>query len=369
MTGQHADAVVESIRRGENLQHADLRNTRLHHLELTGALLEQARIDHAHLSSVVFRDANLRGASLAGATLEEVQFIDSDLTRADLSRVSGRRVRCSGCRLDGANLVDSDLRGIEFDRCTLDGAMLTGASMPASRWTGTSLARAHAGSTTLELASWTDVDASGTALTHSDLSRTTLTRVELAATDLSGTTLSFARLRDTTLQGAQLSRATLWWLSGPDPRAMRDLRAAGAWGVGMSEITAVGRWLGRGLQRARVGLGAAVLAAGRFVRPRKWQVAAVGLLLALAWVVWTGGRMAASVLADRLRYNSGIPVSTPQFERLDDRSFAFVDRGFIHVLRWDGEGFTLTRRYRIEYDEEKNEFFLENRVPSGASRP
>ena len=62
----------------------------------------------------------------------------------------------------------------------------------------------------------------------------------------------------------------------------------------------------------------------------------------------------------QMRFNKGLPVATSQIERLDEDSLLYLERGFLNVLLWDGNEMKLTKRYRIEYDEPEDLYFLGN---------
>jgi len=89
-----AEAVVEAISAGANLQ---------------GANLQDANLRDANLRDADLRDADLRGANLRGANLRGANLRDADLRDADLR---------------DANLRDADLRD-----ANLRGAVLTGADL------------------------------------------------------------------------------------------------------------------------------------------------------------------------------------------------------------------------------------------------
>ena len=89
----------------------------------------------------------------------------------------------------------------------------------------------------------------------------------------------------------------------------------------------------------------------------------LAVTVALLAAVWVGG----SALLARIRYNTGVPLATSQLERLDDRSFLFLDRGALNVLRWDGDELQLVKRYRLEYDAERNLYYLDEYLKKAVS--
>jgi hypothetical protein len=61
-----------------------------------------------------------------------------------------------------------------------------------------------------------------------------------------------------------------------------------------------------------------------------------------------------------MQWNKGLPISTSQLERLDKDSFLYLERGFINILKWDGKELRLVKRYRIDYNEGDDLYFLNN---------
>jgi uncharacterized protein YjbI with pentapeptide repeats len=86
---QNAD-LREADLRGSNLQYADLRGANLRHADLQGANLRQAKLQGSEL-----KRANLQGADLTHAKLDD------------------------GTLLDDANLIDANLKEIEFHKNTM----------------------------------------------------------------------------------------------------------------------------------------------------------------------------------------------------------------------------------------------------------
>jgi uncharacterized protein YjbI with pentapeptide repeats len=97
-------------------------NTFLENVSFIGSVL-----DGVHLEGSVLKGAQFSGASLAGIHLE-----DSDLRR---SRLNGA-LNIQGAHLEGANLSEQDLRGMDLRGVHLEGANLTGAHLEGANLTG-----------------------------------------------------------------------------------------------------------------------------------------------------------------------------------------------------------------------------------------
>ncbi|HEX5926934.1 MAG TPA: pentapeptide repeat-containing protein, partial [Baekduia sp.] len=90
---------------------AQLIETTLVDVTLTGCRLDFANLALARLDRVVFRDCRLEEASLDQAQLRDVRFESCDLRRATFGQSRHQRVQLHGCRLDGLRAI-SDLKGV-----------------------------------------------------------------------------------------------------------------------------------------------------------------------------------------------------------------------------------------------------------------
>jgi len=125
----------------------------LHHLNLIGVDLRNARLDRAELRRAELFGANLSGAELSGANLQEarlqaVNLIGANLPHANLQRADLSVTRLHRAELDSANLqradltdadlqdawlCNADLRGAHLGRAQLKGAYLFEAKLHGAR--------------------------------------------------------------------------------------------------------------------------------------------------------------------------------------------------------------------------------------------
>jgi len=107
-------AVVEAIKKGADLQGADLRSAYLRSADLQGAYLRSADLQGAYLQGADLRSADLRSAYLQGADLQ-----GADLRSADLR----------SAYLLGADLRSADLQGADLRSADLQGALNTASAL------------------------------------------------------------------------------------------------------------------------------------------------------------------------------------------------------------------------------------------------
>jgi uncharacterized protein YjbI with pentapeptide repeats len=118
---------------GVDLSHALLRNARLSRTVLTKADLQGADLSDADLSFSTLAQANLReallsraqlmgasliGATLAGAMLDQANLHNACLFQANLQGASLRGARLTGADLAGSQLQSCDLSETTFDKFT-----------------------------------------------------------------------------------------------------------------------------------------------------------------------------------------------------------------------------------------------------------
>ena len=101
--------------RGANLCEADLRNANLHGADLSGADLHGADLSGANLHATDLSSADLHGANLHGANLHGTDLSNTNLHGADLSNAS-----LYGADLRGANLQSTDFSGAKITQCHID---------------------------------------------------------------------------------------------------------------------------------------------------------------------------------------------------------------------------------------------------------
>ncbi|MBK9264696.1 MAG: pentapeptide repeat-containing protein [Polyangiaceae bacterium] len=109
---------------GTSLSRADLRGANLKGALLKGVILQGANLQGADLKGANLQGANLQGADLQGANLEGANLFRADLRGADLQGAKLQGANLQGANVQGANLLEANLRG-----ANLDGANLTDALM------------------------------------------------------------------------------------------------------------------------------------------------------------------------------------------------------------------------------------------------
>ena len=120
--------------RGARLQGASLRGARLQGVKLRGARLQRADLNGARLQGQNLRGARLQGANLRGAQLQRanlrgVWLQGANLVEAQLQGANLRKARLQGAFLNEAQLQGADLRGAQLQGANLNEAQLQGADL------------------------------------------------------------------------------------------------------------------------------------------------------------------------------------------------------------------------------------------------
>ena len=106
--------------RGVNLSGANLEDSTLRNIDMSGGHLMLARLSGADLEGSILTGwavgACLRGTKLNHATLTNVMVSRSDLTGAELHRANVRGATIFECAVDSAHLYNTDLAGVNFVR-------------------------------------------------------------------------------------------------------------------------------------------------------------------------------------------------------------------------------------------------------------
>ena len=138
------ETVEDAVRKGANLEGADLRRANLigadlRRANLEGANLTEANLEGANLTEAYLRRANLIGANLIGADLRRADLTEAYLRRANLIGADLRRANLIGANLIGADLIGADLIGADLRRANLIGADLIGAYLRGANLIGANL--------------------------------------------------------------------------------------------------------------------------------------------------------------------------------------------------------------------------------------
>lgn len=91
------------------LECADLRETDLRRLDLSGANLRHAWLNNADLRDTTLDSADLRGANLHRAVLWHISLQNADLRGAILTDTDCWCASFRGARLEGVNMLDANL--------------------------------------------------------------------------------------------------------------------------------------------------------------------------------------------------------------------------------------------------------------------
>jgi uncharacterized protein YjbI with pentapeptide repeats len=190
---------------------SDLHRADLREANLSGASLNGANLRKARMGCVVDVRGKkpctlLTGASLQEARLEKAHLARADLSEADLSRANLQEVDLSDAYLEGAKL------GTALLGANLDGAALLGANLDGADLLGANLSYA---------------DLRGASLHGALLQGASLRGVRLEGASLSEANLQGANLWGARLQGIALNSAKIWqtWAPKSDTKwaDMRDV--------------------------------------------------------------------------------------------------------------------------------------------------
>lgn len=148
-----------------------------------------------HLEGAVLIDAQLRKVDLTGARLERAVLRVADLREANLTGARLQGGRLDGARLQGAFLKDVQLQGSSLNFARLQGARLYGSA----NLQGATLSHARLQGAWLEM-----VELQGANLAHAQLQGAYLLGLRLHGADLSGAMLQGVMLRKSQLNGVSL---------------------------------------------------------------------------------------------------------------------------------------------------------------------
>lgn len=179
------DELLEQYAKGErNFSGVDLRNP-----ELAGIDLNQ-HVHGLYNQGIDLRQVSLERIDLSHAILYDARLEGANLSHANLSAAFLRRVNFAGANLVSANFCKADLKYAGFMGANLSNADLTEADL--------------SGDTAFTGANLRDANLEGANLEYAYLDYANLVQTRLTAANL-----KYARIRDTTLRGSNLTRANL----------------------------------------------------------------------------------------------------------------------------------------------------------------
>jgi uncharacterized protein YjbI with pentapeptide repeats len=217
-----------------NLSTADLRGA-----DLSKANIHDANLSRANLVGADLREANLSGANLSGANLSGANITEADLSGADLSTADLHGANLHGANLRGANLSGANLRGANLSKASLNRANLEAEDFSNLGDFGAHLVehlRQERGlrveGDNLLPTNLSGATLSGATLSGANFYRANLSTADLHGANLHGANLGAANLSGANLRGADLTVVTLvnTDLTGAD---LTDCRIFGlsAWGL------------------------------------------------------------------------------------------------------------------------------------------
>jgi uncharacterized protein YjbI with pentapeptide repeats len=153
-------------------------------LELSGGSLANHKVMRPLFETVVFRKVILGPSEFIKPRFVDCRFESSDLSGIDWEKARFRRVEFLGCRIIGAQLIESEWEDISFLECNLERAVFVSAAFRAARFIHCALRE--------------------TSLEHADFSKVTMDDCDLTRADLRASNLSGTDLRGSKIDGAQV---------------------------------------------------------------------------------------------------------------------------------------------------------------------
>ena len=102
-------------------------------MDLSGADLRRARLEHADLRGADFSGANLYWADLRWSDLQDCRFSQANLTRADFHKADLENAKLDQADLRYANLEDAELRGVDFAQAKFGNTRLFNVDLSTAR--------------------------------------------------------------------------------------------------------------------------------------------------------------------------------------------------------------------------------------------
>jgi uncharacterized protein YjbI with pentapeptide repeats len=196
-----ANLTGASLIRAELLR-ADLSNTNLTQANLQEADLREVRLRWSNLTRANLSRSNLRKSSLIGANLSHIQAHSINLEGADLNNAIMIGMECRHGNLRTANLSGANLRGANLRWANLTGANLKEADLTDAKLSGADLTGAQLEGAILE----------NTILVHADLSRANLRHARCVGADLSGATITGIQMQGAIVYDIQTAEVVCEWI-------------------------------------------------------------------------------------------------------------------------------------------------------------
>jgi hypothetical protein len=141
---------------------------------LKGGLFRAQNLANSDLTMAIFDNADLSTAMFSGSTLDRTSFVEAKLQGAHFAGLRGQYVA-----LQGADLFEADLGGVQFEMVDASGANFTGVRAKGSVWTLCVLTKITAKGGLFGGAQMLDCD-----LSHANLSGADFSQVNLAGSNL-----------------------------------------------------------------------------------------------------------------------------------------------------------------------------------------
>jgi uncharacterized protein YjbI with pentapeptide repeats len=203
MTPEYAARVREEIElaaaRGESLRGRDLTGLVIEDARLAGADLTEALMESAHLPR-----GDLRGADLTDACIAHAHLVETDLSGAVLRGTNFGKARLERVNFDGARFVDGLAYETVFEGCSLKDAWFTNGTCLQSDLSGSDLMGAR-----FDKTRFVECRFEGTRFAGGAFPDVVFFKADLRGADFRGANLDGVTFFDCQLEGANLAGATL----------------------------------------------------------------------------------------------------------------------------------------------------------------
>ena len=177
--------------------------------DLSGADLQGAYLVDVNLKGINLSRANLNNATLVGMKLGEVNLDGAHLRQADLRAAHLGGAKLNEANLEKALLIHTYLREAELNKANLNEANIKGASLRSAKLAKADLRGADLSSADLRDADLRQAELQGAKLRNAKLSKADISSANLTSADLTSADLHEARLAGAILIDATLREAVL----------------------------------------------------------------------------------------------------------------------------------------------------------------
>ena len=381
-----------------NFKNANLKKTRWDKATVSDSNFSGSNMEGSQCKKALFQHVQMEKTTLKRAWLEKATIQDSLLNQCDLSESQASGAVFKKTSMAKAILNRAEMEKVCLEEITLDEANLTEALLSESKLQSVTLAKASLERTDLEMSELKNVDFSAANLVRANLSLCLLENVGFQQSDMTKASLTYCEAKEIKLENAVLVKTNFRGAKGLDEELRASIQERGGkvskellkkgWRSlkdrsqralkdrsekkAAEKISATGTSLNPEIPSPSGATDTPVQKAPPATSPVKSTnvIRAVALaslilgisLIGITWMVLTTvntlGEKAYDQILGKMRFNKGLPVATSHLERLDEDSLLYLERGFVNILKWDGNEMELTKRYRIEYDEPEDFYYL-----------